>query len=359
MSSATEMMGTTPRNLLSKLSVEVDNSTIVSLHFASVFQAVIDQVTEDKQVSRQKERSKCSSATTNPIQDLEANNVNMDGVFKFTQAYHYENPEMFNAGIGPFPILPHQVDSHQSHNKTSVFDHINHLGNDYDAPITTETWKNNLIFTLMKTKTEEDYVEEVHPLFITSQVKSFIELNRVGFTKSVRSSTKLVTTPSKGRLHQNYLPNNFRIYAYLSNRLTPRATKEDLESVKNDLRSHLRDHIVWNVTPSGRICYRWKEVHNNGPQCRLNQAKMGVKVLQNSLLNMLTTINLPFSFVKVDGSDEPMDGVTASQYILSTMWNSTIMILIGGFTLAAALSKYNIAKVLSSYILAFCWYQAS
>ena len=34
------------------------------------------------------------------------------------------------------------------------------------------------------------------------------------------------------------------------------------------------------------------------------------------------------------------------------MWNSTIMILIGGFTLAAALSKYNLAKILSSYILA-------
>lgn len=35
------------------------------------------------------------------------------------------------------------------------------------------------------------------------------------------------------------------------------------------------------------------------------------------------------------------------------MWNSTIMILIGGFTLAAALSKYNIAKIISSFILAW------
>lgn len=51
-----------------------------------------------------------------------------------------------------------------------------------------------------------------------------------------------------------------------------------------------------------------------------------------------------------DGST--MSGPDASAYILSTMWSSVIMILMGGFTLAAALSKYDIAKVISSYILA-------
>lgn len=48
---------------------------------------------------------------------------------------------------------------------------------------------------------------------------------------------------------------------------------------------------------------------------------------------------------------EDMNAKEASQYILSTMWSSVIMLLLGGFTLAAALSKYNIAKVLSTYIL--------
>ncbi|KAL3230561.1 Low-affinity phosphate transporter PHO91 [Nakaseomyces bracarensis] len=48
---------------------------------------------------------------------------------------------------------------------------------------------------------------------------------------------------------------------------------------------------------------------------------------------------------------EDMTAKEASQYILSTMWSSVIMLLLGGFTLAAALSKYNIAKVLSTYIL--------
>lgn len=50
-----------------------------------------------------------------------------------------------------------------------------------------------------------------------------------------------------------------------------------------------------------------------------------------------------------DGS--AMDAPSASKYILSTMWNSVILLLLGGFTLAAALSKYNIAKLLSTWIL--------
>lgn len=46
-----------------------------------------------------------------------------------------------------------------------------------------------------------------------------------------------------------------------------------------------------------------------------------------------------------------MDSVSSSKFILSTMWNSVILLLLGGFTLAAALSKYHIAKVISTWIL--------
>lgn len=46
-----------------------------------------------------------------------------------------------------------------------------------------------------------------------------------------------------------------------------------------------------------------------------------------------------------------METVDASKFILSTMWNSVILLLLGGFTLAAALSKYHIAKLISTWIL--------
>lgn len=46
-----------------------------------------------------------------------------------------------------------------------------------------------------------------------------------------------------------------------------------------------------------------------------------------------------------------MDTVDSSKYILSTMWNSVILLLLGGFTLAASLTKYHIAKLISTWIL--------
>ncbi|CAB4253298.1 similar to Saccharomyces cerevisiae YCR037C PHO87 Low-affinity inorganic phosphate (Pi) transporter, involved in activation of PHO pathway [Maudiozyma barnettii] len=48
-----------------------------------------------------------------------------------------------------------------------------------------------------------------------------------------------------------------------------------------------------------------------------------------------------------------MGAADASSEILSTMWSSTIMILLAGFTLGEVLSQYNIAKILASWLLAF------
>ena len=506
MSSATEMIeDNSKKSSTEAFTVEVDNSTIVS--FTSQVHAQSPAASENDYSSPattafdplkvfskqlliqllkinefyQTKEQQVFTGYDNLIKDLEANNVNIDEVFKFTQAYHYENPEIVNAD-----------DHHQYHIKStltrvttnaSVFDHINHLGNDYDADHHGDLEKQSHIHIDEDEDDDDDDDdddEDNHSedsvllshtdfnvkqqkkitlkkksitLFINlSELKSFIELNRVGFTKICKKFDKTCNYSIKDDFIQNYLPNNSRvfypetiedldyklnqivkIYAYLSNRLTPRATKEDLESVKNDLRSHLRDHIVWERNTVWKdLLSLEKKSYNLDLNVDSNQAKMGDEGLQNSLLNMkLTTINLPFSLFgyshvkvpsfffttqmiklliiiivfivlltvktfndpvqarclallvaaamlwasealplfttallipllvvtmkvcKVDGSDEPMDGVTASQYILSTMWNSTIMILIGGFTLAAALSKYNIAKVLSSYILAF------
>lgn len=41
----------------------------------------------------------------------------------------------------------------------------------------------------------------------------------------------------------------------------------------------------------------------------------------------------------------------AANYIFGAMWTPVIMLLLGGFTIAAALSKYNIAKVLATFVL--------
>lgn len=52
-----------------------------------------------------------------------------------------------------------------------------------------------------------------------------------------------------------------------------------------------------------------------------------------------------------DEDDRRLTAPEATKYIFSTMFSPTIMLLIGGFTLAAALSKHNIDKMLATRVL--------
>ena len=41
----------------------------------------------------------------------------------------------------------------------------------------------------------------------------------------------------------------------------------------------------------------------------------------------------------------------ATKVVFASMWTPVIMLLLGGFTIAAALSKYNIAKIMATFVL--------
>ncbi|AGO12757.1 AaceriADR289Cp [[Ashbya] aceris (nom. inval.)] len=75
-----------------------------------------------------------------------------------------------------------------------------------------------------------------------------------------------------------------------------------------------------------------------------------VPLFVTSLLVPLLIVVFPV--LRDEHTNSAMLAKDASQFILSSMWSSVIMLLLGGFTLAAALSKYNIAKVLSTHVLA-------
>ena len=68
-----------------------------------------------------------------------------------------------------------------------------------------------------------------------------------------------------------------------------------------------------------------------------------------------TSLLVPFLVISLripcDENGQPMTAPEASKYIFSQMWSSVIMLLLGGFTLAAALSKFHIAKMLATAIL--------
>lgn len=71
----------------------------------------------------------------------------------------------------------------------------------------------------------------------------------------------------------------------------------------------------------------------------------------------VTSLLVPFLVVVlrvVRAESKPHDRLeskAAASYIFSAMWTPVIMLLLGGFTIAAALSKYNIAKIMATLVL--------
>jgi di/tricarboxylate transporter len=46
-----------------------------------------------------------------------------------------------------------------------------------------------------------------------------------------------------------------------------------------------------------------------------------------------------------------LDPQNAAKYVFASMWTPVIMLLLGGFTIAAALSKFHIAKIMAAFVL--------
>lgn len=71
----------------------------------------------------------------------------------------------------------------------------------------------------------------------------------------------------------------------------------------------------------------------------------------------VTSLLIPFLVVvlRIMRSDdkpyERLDSKTATKVVFAAMWTPVIMLLLGGFTIAAALSKYHIAKMMATFVL--------
>ena len=71
----------------------------------------------------------------------------------------------------------------------------------------------------------------------------------------------------------------------------------------------------------------------------------------------MTSLLIPFLVVvlRIAREDEAphtrLEPKDATKYVFAAMWTPVIMLLLGGFTIAAALSKYHIAKLMATYFL--------
>ncbi|KAH8152861.1 uncharacterized protein LAJ45_03087 [Morchella importuna] len=275
------------------------------------------------------------------------------------------------------------------------------------------------------------------------ELKSFIQLNRTGFTKALKKYDKIMNSHLKEEYISSVIEQCYcfrrattieldnaiakieEIYANL-------ITKGDVEAAKKELRLHLREHVVWErntvwremigierkaqaanmglrrtllgdntdptnarltgdepevsatkelATPVGRIRYpTWlftpgfftlfgiisifvillivpisesPEQHN----CFAMLVFVSLLWATEVIPLFVTSLLVPFLVVMLRVVREDAKGHRrlecneATKYIFSAMWTPVIMLLLGGFAIAAALSKYGIAKMLATFVL--------
>ncbi|KAF5129556.1 hypothetical protein DV495_002176 [Geotrichum candidum] len=155
------------------------------------------------------------------------------------------------------------------------------------------------------------------------ELRSYSQLNKTGFSKALKKFDKTLNCQLRSRYLENTLSKAYVFSKETEILLDQKvdeaielyskiATENNIELAKTELRLHLREHIVWERNTV------WRDMI--GMERKAHAAA-------------------------------PMTAPEASKYIFSQMWSSVIMLLLGGFTLAAALSKFHIAKMLATAIL--------
>lgn len=263
-----------------------------------------------------------------------------------------------------------------------------------------------------------------------SELKSYIELNRIGFGKACKKFDKvmyasikeeyLASLPRKSYIFRpstidnvtHHIENVALIYSVF--------TGGNLNLAKDELRSNLREYVVWERNTVWRDMIgmeRQSQAAHGQTNTRLGDSldkedekfniplgaghKLSVskKVLSSNgfkifLITVITytllrhspftdppqrscfavlvcasmlwaseaiplfttSLLVPFLIVvfgvlKDPETGEVLPAIEASKYICSAMWSPIILLLLGGFTLAAALSKYNLDKIACTFLL--------
>ncbi|RDW82378.1 hypothetical protein BP6252_03490 [Coleophoma cylindrospora] len=305
----------------------------------------------------------------------------------------------------------------------------------------------------------DDYAEQAFNAFYSSgitlkkraislyvqlcELKSFIQLNKTGFSKVLKKFDKILDRNLKSKYLESTV---FPAYPFreetikhieeniakIEKSYADVVTQGDMALAKKELRLHLREHVVWErntvwremigierkaqaanmglrrtllgadndpskarlqgdndegvtmkelSTPVGRItCPTWlfsstmftlifivaiffvllfvpimAEVEEQN--CLAMLLFVSMLWATEVIPLFVTSLMIPFLCVVlrvVRSDDKPyhrLDSQAAAKYIFSAMWTPVIMLLLGGFTVAAALSKYDIAKRIATFVL--------
>ncbi|KAI8958278.1 SPX domain-containing protein [Daldinia sp. FL1419] len=273
------------------------------------------------------------------------------------------------------------------------------------------------------------------------ELKSYVQLNKTGFSKVLKKFDKIIDKEFRPRYMEDivetsypFLPDTIKQVeeniAKMEKAYADTVTHGDEALAKKDLRSHLREHVVWERNTVWRDLIGLERraeaaslgkgllgAQNDGMKVRLQGddapatpmkqintpvgrltcptwlfgstmftllgiiaiflALLFIPIMnmpeQQSCLAMLvfvsllwateaiplfvTSLLIPFLCVvlRVVREDLPpykrLDSVEATPYVFASMWTPVIMLLLGGFTVAAALSKCKIDKRIATFVL--------
>ncbi|ORY77737.1 Na+/dicarboxylate, Na+/tricarboxylate and phosphate transporter [Protomyces lactucae-debilis] len=253
------------------------------------------------------------------------------------------------------------------------------------------------------------------------ELRSFSSLNSTGFAKALKKFDKTLNRD----LRSGYLTKVADTYPFkedtknklssqiiAATKMYAKVTSNDFETAKKELKTYLREHVVWERNTVWReminIERRAEAASVNQFRSLLGQDTGNAKstnklsvvlrnptlwtllvifgvfiallflptleaVEQSNCLALLIFVSLLWAteviplfttsllvpllvvLLRVVRSDDAkhhrLGAPAATKYIFSAMWTPTIMLLLGGFSIAAALSKYHIAKLLATKIL--------
>ncbi|KAF2655987.1 SPX-domain-containing protein [Lophiostoma macrostomum CBS 122681] len=278
-------------------------------------------------------------------------------------------------------------------------------------------------------------------LYVTlCELRSFIQLNRTGFSKVLKKYDKILDRKLKNAYLSRFVETAYPFQQSTMNNLAANisrvesaysriCTKGDVAEAKRELRLHLREHVVWErntvwremigierkaqaanlgigqilgrkvdprkvrlqgdedepemkevETPIGRYrCPRWLlsstfyflvgilaiffvllfvPIMKRAEQQNCLALVVLVSLLwaTEAIPLFVTSLLVPFlavvlRVVRSDDTHHRLESKPAASYVFAAMWTPVIMLLLGGFTIAAALSKYNIAKLMATFVL--------
>ncbi|KAG1047614.1 hypothetical protein G6F43_009947 [Rhizopus delemar] len=344
---------------------------------------------------------------------MESLNKSLEKISKF---YAKKETELYDELDKLIDEFEHANQSSQ-HGQTHPVSPHHHPNEEDDDFMQTTVISNNMSDMDPISQHYDDLKRRIVDMFVLlSELKSFVALNLTAFAKILKKYDKITNSDLKRYYTSNYVMTAYPFQAVTKSRLNERiqqterayailATYNDLDQAIEELKTHLREHIVWErntvwrdligqerrtqtvgvkptsiYTPFGTLQITREQVMSYFYLivCLvvfivLLKVELFDTVEQNRCLAILvfasmlwagevmplfvTALLVPLLIITLrvmrsdDGKFTRLSAPDATKRVFGAMFSPVIMLLLGGFSIAGALSKFGIAKSMATFVL--------